>query len=136
MSSVFNSVKAKAYRDNNNTALIKDGVGISVSEGSSGDYTINSSVSKIVAFQTTTNGSGVVTVDLTSYSFSSTPRVGLTCQQTSATQFTGALVTSVSSTSLSIKTYQTQSTLISILGLTVNPVVVVSAVVDVILIEP
>lgn len=128
-----NILQSKSYKDSNYTSLIKSGNGINVIQGASGDFTISTS-SKLIGLTSTTNSSGIATIDLTSYGFSSTPVVNCTCVQTNASQVTVCNITSVSSTSLSIKTYQTQNTLINLLGLTVNPVIAISTTVNIILV--
>lgn len=127
-----NKIISNSYLDGNSTALIKAGTDITVSVGGAGGYTI--SANDTVRFKTTTNGSGVVTVDLTPYAFANPPVVGLTCQSSSTTQYTGAQYSNLTTTSITIRTFVTQATVVVLLNTNVQPVVAAPNVpVDVIL---
>lgn len=118
------SVEATNYYDSNKTTLVKAGTNTTVTSNPSGSYTIDASGSGkfVVGFITTTNSSSVVTVDISSYGFTSIPVVSLTTFNTSTTQTINANFSAISTTSISIRTFITQDTSI-IIGGTVHPVV-------------
>jgi hypothetical protein len=130
MSIKVNKIVSSSYLDGNSTALIKAGTGLTVTLGGAGAYTIGTtSATKTVGTTVTTDASGNATVNITGFAFTSTPVVGLACVSTSTTQFTGAQVTSASSTSVSIRAFATKNTTVSILGAIVSPVAVAPSVV-------
>jgi len=84
---------------------------------------------KPITLTVTTNSSGVATVNLTTYAFPNVPNVQLCCQEVTSGQSTNAVITAVSTTSLSIKSYVTQNILLGI----VNPVTPAAATVHLLL---
>jgi len=136
MSLKVSKIQSNSYLDGNATALVKAGTGITITIGALGSYTVNSSTTGAVTAFTVTTSSGTAVVDLTPFAFANPPVVGLTTVNSSNTQANLADIVTVTATSLTIRTFVTQSTVISILGLTVNPVVVApTVVVNVILVR-
>ena len=129
----LNKIQSSFYLDNNGNPLLTSGTNITITPGAQGDYTVGS-IASIIAFTTTTNSTdGTVVIDLTSYSFVNPPIVKLTTVNSSTTQANWGDIVTVTTTSLTIRTFITQSVVAS-LTTTLNPVVAaLNVVVNVIL---
>ncbi|CAH6419064.1 Hypothetical protein HVR_LOCUS257 [uncultured virus] len=134
MSRTVDNISARSYRDSVGSQLISAGTGITANLNTNGSYTISSS-KPIYSLTTTTNSGGTATINLTSYGFASSPIVQTTCVATNSSQFTGCLIQTLSATSLTIKSYQTQNTSV-IIGGNVVPVTPVAATVHISLFTP
>lgn len=134
MSRSLDNISARSYRDSVGSPLISAGTGITANLNANGSYIISCS-KRFYTLITTTNSGGTATIDLTGYGFSSSPIVQCTCLATNSIQFTGCLIQTLSSTSLTIKTYQTQNTTV-IIGGNIVPVIPVAATVHIILFTP
>jgi len=118
-------VQSSSYKDGNNTPLIVAGSNITVTPGGVGDYTVAASATTvaIATTVTTSGGEGTATINLNPFSFANTPIVKLTTVNASTTQANWADVVNVSTSSLMIRSFVTQSTVVSVTGLTLNPVI-------------
>ena len=132
MSRALGKIKSNVYRDGIDTALVKGTQDIVVNEGINGDYSVSS---RIISLTRVSDSSGNLTVDLTPFSFTYVPVVQTTCIQTNASQYTGCQIVSVSSSSLVLKTFQTQNQSV-LIGGTIVPVTPISTTVHISLFRP
>lgn len=122
-------INCQSYRDINGIQVLNGGTGINATLSTGGSYTVSLNRSVFV-YKVQTDANGLSTINLTDRGFTQPPLVQLTCMSPSTTQYAGAQIQNLTSTSLTICSFRTQNTAI-IIGGTVIPMVPTSLTVHV-----